>query len=123
MVWSEPVGSTFAVEVGADAHAVGADPAKSFILNSHRYWRLNCYKRKQEARLKIFKFLGPAAIMVCGLILNTTASFGKPEYTKKEKKACTACHVKMPVKDKKDTQALNDIGKCYEKSHSLENCK
>jgi hypothetical protein len=72
--------------------------------------------------MKILKFLGPAAILICGLGLNTTASFGKAEYTKKEKKACTTCHVKMPVKDNKDTHALNEVGKCYEKSHSLEGC-
>lgn len=73
--------------------------------------------------MKIFKFLGPAAILVCGLALNTSVSFGKPEYTKKEKKPCAACHVsKMPAKDKKDTHALNDTGKCYEKSHSMEGC-
>jgi len=39
----------------------------------------------------------------------------KPEYTKKEGKACTFCHVKMGSKD------LNDAGKYYQQhNHSLE---
>jgi len=41
----------------------------------------------------------------------------KPEYTKKEKTACTTCHIKNGSKE------LNDVGKCYEKKKSLEACK
>jgi hypothetical protein len=41
----------------------------------------------------------------------------KPEYSKKEGKPCTYCHVKAGSK------GLNDAGKCYaEKKHSLEGC-
>jgi len=44
--------------------------------------------------------------------------FGKAEYTKKEKKACTYCHVKAGSKD------LNDVGNCYKKNdHSLKGCE
>ncbi|MFN7923238.1 MAG: hypothetical protein U0Q16_24265 [Bryobacteraceae bacterium] len=74
--------------------------------------------------MKLFKFAAPVAILICGIVLNTTPSSGKPEYMKKEKKACTACHVKMPIKDKKETHGLNDTGKCYEKNdHSLAKCQ
>ncbi|MBL8291267.1 MAG: hypothetical protein JNN08_05500 [Bryobacterales bacterium] len=61
-----------------------------------------------------------------GLVLTMAGSpaYAKPEYTKKEKTACATCHVqKMPKKDDKATHTLNDKGKCYEKSHSMANCK
>lgn len=41
---------------------------------------------------------------------------GKAEYTKKEGKSCTTCHVKAGSKE------LNDVGKCYEKGKSLKEC-
>lgn len=41
----------------------------------------------------------------------------KPEYTKKEGKGCVTCHTKARSKE------LNDVGKCYEKSKSLKDCK
>jgi hypothetical protein len=58
------------------------------------------------------------AFLIGGLTLTATLMFGKAEYTKKEKKACTFCHVKAGSKD------LNDVGKCYAKNkHSLEGCE
>ena len=30
-----------------------------------------------------------------GFLVCTTATYGKPEYAKKEKKACTFCHAKI----------------------------
>ncbi len=64
---------------------------------------------------KLFHFVIPAAILSLGILFNSTASFGKAEYTKKEKKACTYCHVKQGSKD------LNDAGKYYAAhNHSLE---
>ena len=57
--------------------------------------------------MKISKFAIPGLIVGAGLILNTTASWAKPEYTKKEKKPCITCHVKAGSKD------LNDDGKYY----------
>jgi len=58
------------------------------------------------------------ALLVGGLTLAPTLLAGKPEYAKKEKKACTYCHVKLGSKD------LNDVGKCYQKNkHSLEGCE
>jgi len=40
----------------------------------------------------------------------------KTEYTQKEKKPCTYCHVKMGAKE------LNDTGKCYQEKKSLKDC-
>ncbi len=59
-------------------------------------------------------------ISLAGLMLAAFAASvmqGKPEYTKKEKTACTTCHIKLGSKE------LNDVGKCYEKKKSLEACK
>jgi hypothetical protein len=63
------------------------------------------------------KYLLPALIATGGLLVCTTATFGKAEYTKKEKKACVYCHTKANSKE------LNDVGKCYDKAKSLANCK
>lgn len=66
----------------------------------------------------LLKVALPMAILAAGLIVSTPFSFGKAEYTKKEKKACTYCHVANGKKE------LNDVGKCYaEHGHSLEGCE
>ena len=64
-------------------------------------------------KLKIFL---PAAVLGIAFFLNSGVSFGKAEYTKKEKKSCVTCHVTAKSKE------LNDVGKCYEKAKSLANC-
>jgi hypothetical protein len=56
-----------------------------------------------------------AALIMFGF--GVTLLLGKPEYTKKEGKACITCHVKNGSKE------LNDVGKCYAKSHSLKDCQ
>jgi len=64
--------------------------------------------------MKILKVALPAAIVAAGMLLTTTPSHAKPEYSKAEKKGCTFCHVKMGSKD------LNDAGKYYkDHNHSL----
>jgi hypothetical protein len=60
------------------------------------------------------------AIAFTALILSgfsATLMLGKAAYTKKEGKPCMTCHVKTGSKE------LNDVGKCYEKSHSLKGCQ
>lgn len=74
-------------------------------------------KDQKEPPMKL-KNLVAAAFM--GLILSgfgSTLMLGKAEYTKTEKKPCTACHVKAGSKE------LNDLGKCYAKNHSLKDCQ
>jgi hypothetical protein len=66
------------------------------------------------------KFIVPAVIAMSAFLVCSTATFGKQEYTKKEKKGCVYCHTKATPSKEKD---LNDVGKCYEKAKSLENCK
>ncbi|MCC6859234.1 MAG: hypothetical protein IT158_11770 [Bryobacterales bacterium] len=62
------------------------------------------------------KFALPATILAAGL-LATTASYAKPEYTKKEKKGCVFCHVSAKSKE------LNDAGKYYQEKKTLEGYK
>ena len=67
--------------------------------------------------MRAMKVALPAVILMAGFLLCTSATYGKPEYAKKEKQACTYCHVKMGAKD------LNDTGKCYAAGeHSLAKC-
>jgi hypothetical protein len=68
--------------------------------------------------MRILKLVLPGAIALTGLVLCTTSSYAKPEYSKKEKKGCTFCHVKMGSKD------LNEAGTYYkDHDHSLDGYK
>lgn len=68
--------------------------------------------------MKLFKFAVPALVLVLGMTVYPTKSFGKAEYAKKEKKTCVFCHTKAGSKD------LNDAGKYYkEHNNSLEGYK
>jgi hypothetical protein len=62
------------------------------------------------------KFALPAAILMTGFMLCSVSSYGKPEYVKTTKKACTFCHVDSKVKPK----ALTDAGKYYKEHQSLD---
>ena len=70
--------------------------------------------------MRLFKFVLPALILVGGIAISTTSSYGKAEYTKKEKKACTFCHSKPAPKDGKD---LTAAGKFYNEKKTLEGFK
>jgi hypothetical protein len=68
--------------------------------------------------MRTIKLVLPAAILMTGFLVTTTASYGKPEFAKKTGKNCAYCHVKAGSKD------LNDTGKCYkDNNHSLDTCK
>ena len=61
------------------------------------------------------KYIIPTLVLSSFVLLNTSVSYAKPEYSKKEKKGCTFCHVKAGSKE------LNDAGKYYkEHKFSLE---
>ena len=65
--------------------------------------------------MRLLKVLVALAILSGSLLTLATA---KPEYAKKEGKACTFCHVKAGSKE------LTDAGKYYkEHNHSLEGYK
>ena len=58
----------------------------------------------------------PAAILAGGFLICSIASYGKPEYTKATKKACTYCHVDAKAKPKE----LTDAGKYYSEHKTLD---
>jgi hypothetical protein len=62
------------------------------------------------------KLVLPAVIALGGFLVCNTVTYGKAEYTKKEKKGCVFCHTKANSKE------LNDVGKCYEKKKALDGC-
>ena len=67
------------------------------------------------------KVILPAAVVVAGFLVCSTASFGKAEYTKTTKKQCLYCH-ETNVPTKKDVMAKNltDAGKYYGEKKTLD---
>ncbi len=64
---------------------------------------------------KFTRTLIAASLLAAGLLINVNVGSAKPDYTKKEKKSCTYCHVSASSKE------LNDAGKYYAAhDHSLE---
>jgi hypothetical protein len=62
------------------------------------------------------KFMLPALILIGGFSLPVAVSFGKPEYTQKEKKGCIYCHARANSKE------LNKVGQCYKEKKTLVGC-
>ncbi len=67
--------------------------------------------------MRFMRFVAPVMVLAAGFMINTTLSYGKSEYTKKEKKACSVCHVTGNMKQ------LTEVGKCYQKAKSLQGCE
>ena len=63
--------------------------------------------------MKIARFVIPAFVLSAGLFMNSSASFGKVEYTKTEKTGCVTCHVTAKSKE------LNETGKYYAEKKTL----
>jgi cytochrome c551/c552 len=64
--------------------------------------------------MKTIRFAIPALALCATLLLNSSVAFAKKEYTVKEKKACTFCHIAANSKE------LNDAGKYYKEKKTLE---
>ena len=64
--------------------------------------------------MKTLKFAVPALILSVSVLLTSTTSFAKVEYTKKEKTPCVTCHVTAKSKE------LNATGKHYADKKTLE---
>jgi hypothetical protein len=62
------------------------------------------------------KLIVPAALVLGGFLVCSTASYGKPEYTKSTKKACVYCHVDA----QKAPKDLKSPGKYYQEHKSLD---
>jgi hypothetical protein len=62
------------------------------------------------------KLILPAALVLGGFMVCSSVTYGKPDYTKATKKACTFCHVDA-TKAPKD---LKEPGKYYQEHKSLD---
>jgi hypothetical protein len=67
-----------------------------------------------------WKIALPAVILLGGFLVCSTASYGKPEYSKATKKACTYCHEKTVADKDAMNKNLTDAGKYYAKNKSLD---
>ena len=71
--------------------------------------------------MKTLKVALPAAILMAGFMVCTSASYGTPAYAKKEatpdgkNRACTYCHGKVEAKENMPKN-LTETGKCYQKN-------
>jgi hypothetical protein len=66
---------------------------------------------------RLVKVVMPSVVLIGGFLVSSPFSFAKPDYMKKEQKACIYCH---NAPNKRD---LNAVGKCYaEHGHSLDKC-
>ena len=76
--------------------------------------------------MRALKLILPATVLMAGFLVCTTASYGTPDYSKKEKKSCTVCHAKIEPgtvngKNEAMVKNLNDAGKYYkEHNHSMD---
>lgn len=62
------------------------------------------------------KIIVPGALVLAGFLVCSTASYGKPEYTKQTKKACVFCHVNA----QKTPKDLKPAGKYFQEHKSLD---
>jgi hypothetical protein len=69
--------------------------------------------------MKRIKIAFPAMILLGGFLVCGTATYGKPEYTQKEKKACSFCHTSATAKEA-NAKNLNDAGKYYLEHKTLD---
>ena len=70
-----------------------------------------------------WKLIVPAAVLLGGFLVCSTASFGKPEYSKTTKKACVYCHEKTVADKTVMAKNLTDAGKYYAEHKSLDGYK
>jgi len=64
--------------------------------------------------MKTVRLIIGVGLMMAAFVATSVVSFATPEFTKKEKKPCTTCHVTAKSKD------LNSVGKYYKEKKSLE---
>lgn len=71
--------------------------------------------------MNALKLVLPTVVLTAGFLVCASATYGKQEYAKAEKKSCTFCHVKM-VSDKAEmAKNLNDAGNYYkDHNHKLD---
>jgi hypothetical protein len=67
-----------------------------------------------------FKVILPAAIVLGGFLVCSTATYGKQEYMKSTKKQCVYCHAKVVADKDEMTKNLTAPGKYYQEHKSLD---
>ena len=72
--------------------------------------------------MKQLKVTLPVNILLGGFLVSTTATYGKPEYTKQQKKACSFCHIAATAKDA-NGKDLTDAGKFFKEHKTLDGYK
>jgi len=73
--------------------------------------------------MRAMKLVIPAFLVMTGFLICTSATYGKPEYAKKEGQKCTFCHGKVEAKDAM-SKNLTEAGKYYkEHDHKLDGYK
>ena len=78
----------------------------------------SCRTGEIMSRLKLVL---PAAILVGGFLISTTASYGTADYMKQTKKACIYCHTQAaPKKGDPKATDLTDAGKYFKEHKSLD---
>ncbi|HTX36867.1 MAG TPA: hypothetical protein VME43_17680 [Bryobacteraceae bacterium] len=65
----------------------------------------------------------PAAFVLGGFLVCSTASYGKMDYAKSTKKQCVYCHEKVSADKDTMTKNLTDAGKYYAQHKSLDGYK
>jgi hypothetical protein len=61
------------------------------------------------------KYVLPGIILVGGLIVPATVSFGTPQYSKTTGAKCSVCHT--------TGKQLNKVGECYKEKKDLKACE
>lgn len=73
--------------------------------------------------MRAMKLVVPAFLALTGFLICTTATYGKPEYAKKENQKCVYCHGKVEGKEAM-SKNLTDAGKYYkDHDHKLDGYK
>ena len=62
----------------------------------------------------------PAAILIGGFLICTSASYGTVDAAKQTKKTCTFCHAVKGAPNKTNAKELTDAGKYYDKNKKLD---
>ncbi|HEY7387538.1 MAG TPA: hypothetical protein VH640_03465 [Bryobacteraceae bacterium] len=73
--------------------------------------------------MSFVKLALPAAVLLGGFLICTTASYGTPEYARQTKKACGFCHTVGVPKDAEAAKSLTDAGNYFKEHKTLDGYK
>lgn len=70
--------------------------------------------------MSALKFIVPAAVLAAGMMLSSSPSYAKKEYSVATKKACKYCHVDAMSKDPAKQKELTEAGNFYKAHKTLD---